>query len=626
MKFTRHVPATILPVAALSGCMLLIGCGEASPSPDAAPIDAAPADAAPTDAVDAGPSINPCQFLIDDEARPGHPFDVQRFEAEILPDLRSSCAEAACHLGPDSPNGYNVWLDEGSACATVESFNAFYAYTDFRIDPANSLILQNIDGRLEHPDVIADLDFQDQMRDFLEDAHTRYTGDTGPSDACAPAEIFDLDVFYGEIMPLLEGTVDYNDPEEGSVFTGCARAACHGNDRGPGTLHIDPAASPADNLDSFRCFVNQQNPAASQALLCPLNLPGCQARPHPGADIFFGLDDLNYQKLLAYILAAKNGAAPLDFAFFVRKLNPMFNDENAVMDGIIGLTCASPGCHAAVTGQRPDSGANFGILREATAPADLFLNYAEAVKFVYTPEAPQSSLLMYPTNEVANRSNAAATGLDHPGGQCFGIDAPEAIDLLEFVGGLRPDSQGFLRHFLVAGLFPATDVTDEVVAGGDEAVTPRIFERSGQPLQYNQGQWDLHSSASESIDFLQAFSVVDGEEHTALAAAYVLNTTTRDLRVVISVQSENDVMVFAGAAPGSIDQAIGRDGAGVSLTTSVPAFASSRELKRLLVKAHQRPGDATFGFTIQFSDDNGNLLTSATRELVFALGGEGGGL
>jgi hypothetical protein len=625
MKITRHASATTLPALALSGCMLLVGCGDPTPSPDAAPIDAAPADAAPIDAVDAAPSINPCQLPIDDEARPGHPFDVQRFEAEILPDLRSSCAGAACHLGPDSPTGYNVWLDEGSPCATVESFNAFYAHTDFRIDPANSLILRIFDGTLEHPGVIGDANLMDQLRGFIEDAHTRYTGDTGPSDACAPAAIFDVDVFYGEIMPLLEGTIDYNDPESGGVFTGCALAACHGNDRGPGTLHIDPAATPADNLDRFRCFVDQHNPAASQALLCPLNLPGCQTRPHPGADVFFGLDDLNYQKLLSYILAAKNGPAPLDFAFFARQINPMLDDEDAVMDGIIGLTCASAGCHRSLGGQSPDNGANLGIIPEATAPADLFLNYAEAVKFVYAPDGSQSSLLMYPTNEVANRTNAAATGLDHPGGQCFGIDEPEAIDLLQFAGGLRPDGQGFLHHFLVAGLFPATDVTD-AAPFDEDAIRPRIFERSGQSGLFNQGLWDVHSSGSENIDFLDAFQVDDAEELFAFGVAYVINTTVRDLDVVISVESVNDVVLRVGNEPDLVREVVGRDGAGATVTTRLPAFASSRQLTRIMVKVFQKIGDVGLGFTIQFSDDNGNLLTDATRELVFTLGGEGGGL
>jgi hypothetical protein len=735
MNLTRHVSATALPAAAcFFGCVLLLGCGEASPTPDAAPPDAAP-DATPIDApVDAGPSINPCQLVIDDEARPGHPFDMQRFEADILPELQNTCARAGCHLGGGG-SGYQVWFDDDSSCATVESFNSFYAHTDFKVQVANSPILRNINGSNEHPGPSNNSQIVAELRDFIQAAHVQYTGGAGPGDqtyffdassyattiqpaldaagcagagchnqvnragglglhatpaagspelaenfklvasyvalttgtpeattlyrysvnnhgdtllgtgdvtalaawidgalaqvdsagadiaACAPATSLDLGVFADEIIPLLAGRVDYNDLDSGRTSTGCARSECHGRDRGPGTFYIDPFRAPEANLDSFRCFVNQQNPATSQALLCPLNLPGCQKAPHPGADIFFGFDDLNYQKLLSYVLAAKNAASPLDFAFFARKINPMLDDENAVQDGQLGLTCASQGCHFVMS----NNGVNFGIIPGATSPEEVFLNYAEAVKFVYSPDAGQSSLLMYPTNEVANSNNAAATNQQHPGGQCFDVADQEALDIIEFAGGLRPDGQGFLHHFLVAGLLPATDVTDEPPFDED-SITPRIFERSGQSQQYNQGLWDMYSSASENIDLLQAFSVADAAGQLVLAVAYVINNTSNDLDTVITVESENDVMLLAGTAPDQVAQIIGRDGAGATLAVSLPAFESSRKLTRLVVKAYQKAGDPSFGFTIQFTDDNGNLLTNATRELVFTLGGEGGGL
>jgi hypothetical protein len=611
MIFTRYVSATVLPAAACFYGMLLLGCGEPTPTPDAAPPDAAP--------IDAGPSINPCQLLIDDEARPGHPFDVQRFEAEILPDLQATCARAGCHLG-DGGSGYRVWVDSDSSCATVESFNAFYARTDFAVEVDNSPILRTIDGTTEHPGSPIDPQLVAEIRGFIQDAHVQYTGEAGPG-GCAPATRFDLAVFEDEIMPYFEALVDYNDTDTGRSNVGCARSECHGRDRGPGTFHIDPSRTPAANLDSFRCFVNLQNPSASQALACPLNLSTCQAAPHPGADVFFGVDDLNYQKLFAFVLAAKNGDQPLDFAFFVRKINPMLNDENAVQDGLIGLTCASQGCHSAPS----DNGVNFDIIPEATTPQDLFINYVEAAKFVYAPNVTQSSLFMYPTNQVANPDNAAATNQQHPGGECFAVADQEALDVLEFAGGLRPDGQGFLHHFLVAGLFPAIDVTDEPVEN-ENLTTPRIFDRSGQSGQFNQGLWDLHSSAGENVDFLQAFSVADAEAQLAFAVAYVLNTTPNDLDIVITVRSENDVMLLAGTALDSFATTVGRDGADATLSVSLSPFESSQKLTRLMVKAYQQADEPGLGFSIQFTDDNGNLLTNATGELVFALGGEGGGL
>ncbi len=620
MNPTRPVSATVLPAAACFYGMLLLGCGEPTPSPDAAPPDA-PIDASIDAGIDAGPYINPCQILIDDEARPGHPFDVQRFEAEILPDLQASCGQAACHQGSSTATSYRVWGDSDSSCALLESFNSFYAHTDFKVQADNSPILRNIDGTLEHPGAPIDPELVDEIRAFIQEAHVQYTGDPGPG-GCAPAARFDLVVFEDEILPYLEGLVDYNDTDTGRTNLGCARSECHGSDRGPGTFHIDPSRAAAENLDSFRCFVDLQNPSASQALACALNLSTCQKAPHPrGGDIFFGVNDLNYQKVLAFILAAKNGDQPLDFAFFVRKINPMLDDENAVQDGLLGLTCASSGCHRASS----DNGVNFGIIPEATTPEDLLINYAEAAKFVHAPDATQSSLLMYPTNEVANRNNTAATGLDHPGGACFAVDDQQALDLMEFTGGLRPDGQGFLHHFLVAGLLPATDVTDEPVSD-ENLVTPRIFDRSGQSGQFNQGRWDLYSSASENVDFLQAFSAADAEGQLAFAVAYVLNTTPNDLDVVITVASENDVMLLTGTAQDSFATTVGLDGAGATLTVSLPAFESSQKLTRLMVKAYQQAGASGLGFSIQFTDDNGNLLTNATGELVFTLAGEGGGL
>jgi hypothetical protein len=45
---------------------------------------------------------------------------------------------------------------------------------------------------------------------------------------------------------------------------------------------------------------------------------------------------------------------------------------------------------------------------------------------------------------------------------------------------------------------------------------------------------------------------------------------------------------------------------------------------RILIKVLQRANDAQFAFTAQLKDQNGVLLTDATRELVFTLGLNGG--
>jgi hypothetical protein len=449
--------------------------------------------------------------------------------------------------------------------------------------------------------------------------------DGGSISTCAPEAKFNVGVFEDEIMPLLMGNRDYNDIDSGRTSTGCALSNCHGSDRGPGTFYLNPFRTPEENIDSLRCFIDLTNPSASQILLCPLNLNGCQERPHPGGDLFFGIDDLNYQKLLGFLYATENGTSPLDFAFFVRKIDPIFNDENAVHDGLLGLTCASASCHNAPNGGDPDNGSNFGIIPRARDPQDLFLNYISAANFTLFGDATQSSLFLYPTNEIANQNNPLATGFDHAAGECFAVNDPEARVILKFAGGIRPNAQGFLQDFLVAGLFAATDVTDEAPFEED-AIKPEIFDPSGQSSQFNQGQWDLFSAAGENIDFLQAFGVADAEETFAVAVAYVINTTPRDLDTVMTVQSENDVILRVGAEPDLVLAEIGRDGVGATITTRLLPFGQTKKSTRIMVKAFQKVGDVGLAFRMQFADDNGNLLTNATKELVFTLSPDNGGI
>ena len=129
---------------------------------------------------------------------------------------------------------------------------------------------------------------------------------SAPPAACADIDQFDLDVFANEIMPILTGDVDLNTP--GAVYTGCTREACHGLDRGPGTLFLDGTDTAANNLSRFVCFVDLDDPPASQILVCPLGDDGCTIDPHPGADLFSGVDDLNYQRLLSYVTDSASAA------------------------------------------------------------------------------------------------------------------------------------------------------------------------------------------------------------------------------------------------------------------------------------------------------------------------------
>jgi hypothetical protein len=552
-------------------------------------------------------------------------FNENDYATQIQPALDAAgCIVAGCHDKATATKGFGLHANPAVGSPEMaENFGDVVTYVALNATLASDTTLYDRSTD-NHAQKVLNAQGVAALEAWIKAALDEFDDD-GNISTCAPEAKFNVGVFDDEIMPLLEGAVDYNDIDSGRTSTGCARSECHGRNRGPGTFYLDPGRTPEENIDSFRCFIDLTNPSASQVLICPLNLSGCQKKPHPGGDIFFGVDDLNYQKLLGFIYATENGATPLDFAFFVRKINPLFNDENAVQDGLLGLTCASAGCHNAPNGRDPDNGSNFGIIAEATDQQDLFLNYISAANFTLFNDATQSSLFLYPTNEIANQNNPLATGFDHPGGECFAVNDPEALDILKFSGGIRPNAQGFLQDFLVAGLFPATDVTDDAPFDED-ALKPKIFERSGQSGQFNQGQWDLFSSVNENIDFLQAFVVADAEETFAIAIAYVINTTTRELDTVITVQSENDIVLRVGADPDVVQEAIGRDGVGATITTRLPAFGTTKTTTRIMVKAFQKVGDVGLDFTMQFADDNGNILTDATKELVFTLSPDNGGI
>ena len=57
---------------------------------------------------------------------------------------------------------------------------------------------------------------------------------------------------------------------------------------------------------------------------------------------------------------------------------------------------------------------------------------------------------------------------------------------------------------------------------------------------------------------------------------------------------------------------------------TLPPYATSRQVTRILVKVFQTTDDTAFGFEMKFSDENGNVMTGSMRELVFKLGPEGG--
>jgi len=120
------------------------------------------------------------------------------------------------------------------------------------------------------------------------------------SDGCAVMR--DFDTFVSEILPILRAEIDLNEPG-GEPNAGCTRSACHGNSS-PEGFNLDPADTPENNLERFACFVDLEHPELSQILLCATKDERCAIAPHPGPAPFAGPDDLNYQRILAYIQAS----------------------------------------------------------------------------------------------------------------------------------------------------------------------------------------------------------------------------------------------------------------------------------------------------------------------------------
>lgn len=555
-------------------------------------------------------------------------FDAAAYQAEIAPALTDAgCMSGACHHPDQAAGDFSLPPDPApDSDEMAASMAAVIKLIDFSTGqdgaPLARIYVRATDN---HGGVALAAADAEALLAWIKGGLP--PGDEPPPPGCSDSARFDLAVFRDELMPMLNGDIDFNDLDSGRNTTGCTRGPCHGQDRGPGSLFLSEEAPAEDNLRRFACFVDTVNPSASQILACPLGHPRCAYGDHPGDDIFSGVEDRNYQRLLSYLYSSALETSPLDFAYFVRRVNPIFNDRDSVYDGALGLSCASVGlCHGKpAPDQPPQNNSNFGIVPETTSEEALVLNFLAAASFSYFPDPTQSSLILYPTDEISNRAdNPFATGIHHPGGEDFAIDDPEAKTIIEWAGGLRPDAEGFVRSWLIAGDFGATDIGDEPIA--DEAtVEPRIFQRSGQSVQYNSGEWDGLFSDTAFIDLndpAQGFPRDAAKDRIAYAAVWIINADSKDLEVTLRVRSPNDVKLYAG------DQFnVGRDGAGTSLKVTLPSYGQSQTLTRVLVKVLQLTdgtGENRFGFDLAIEDKDGDPLTASSRQLVLKLGPEGG--
>ncbi len=361
-------------------------------------------------------------------APPGaSPFDYNVYQTQIQPIIDTTggvgCAGAGCH--GTGAGGLTLTANPTANSTEMEAnFTAVTSRMNLDDAPKSVFYLQATTAHAGGGSPVVTAQEAATILAWIQAAVVA-AGDSGDdANNCPPVDRFNAGVFRQEIMPLLTGELDLN-TGGAAGRTGCSAGLCHGMDRGPGTLNLDVNKSAEDNLKSFVCFVNLQTPSRSEVLACPLNQPGCRRYPHPGQAIFSGPADLNYQRILAYLYGSRIDQSPLDYAFFVRKINPIFNDPGAVEGGESGRSCSdTAACHGvSIAGQTPPNGSNFPIIPSAADDARLTFNFVSAASFVNFIDPNDSSLFLYPTNEIANTADhPLATGLPHPGGADFAVE------------------------------------------------------------------------------------------------------------------------------------------------------------------------------------------------------------
>jgi hypothetical protein len=539
-------------------------------------------------------------------------FDFAVFQSTIQPVFnQGGCAAAACHAV--GTGNFTLKPTPTAAADITANFAAISTRTNL-LDPSASIILHQattLHGSGRSTQVSADGAAKLLAWITAAKNNAPASGDA----SCAPVAKFNLGTFSSEVLPILNGSLDLNVGLGRGA--GCMSTQCHGGAvTGPGKLDLS-SPDPAVQLQSFACFVKLDAPTQSEALLCPTDQAGCRKR-HPGQEVFNGASDLNYQRILAFIYGS-GAVNPLDYAFFARRINTLFDDVNVVQAGATSQTCADTfACHGiSVAGQPPPNNSDFPIIANAGGDDDarLSVNFVAATQFVTFLNPTESSLFLYPTNEIANKNaHRFATGIDHPGGLDFAANSDEAKLILKWAAGLRPDGNGFLRDWLVLGDFSALTVADHPI--DETALNPKIFKIDGG--SFNLSAWDGFFSDSANIDLNTPFPKV-GATRIAYASAFLLNTLGNTQPIQMQVVTNNAIQIYLNGALVAQNDNSG----GASLITTLAGSGAGSKAK-VVIKLLQRANDAQFAFTAQLKDDQGTLLTDVVGGIVITLSDNGG--
>lgn len=556
---------------------------------------------------------------------PVSPFNASTFEKVIQPILDAAegkgCSAAACHGSAMGIAGFKLSAHPASGSAELkDDFASVTALCDLKAPDASRLLDRATTRHAGGGSAVVTADEGKTILAWIQEAKASSAGAVTPS-SCAPLTSFNQAVFKAAILPILTGDVDLNNAGGGGSTAGCARSTCHGSDPAK-PFSIKKTNTAQQNLESLACYVNLKDPALSDVITCPLNLPSCKHYPHPGQAVFGGASDANYQRVLSFLYASKTASTPLDFAFFVRKVQPLFND--VTLGGAPQRTCSSTSsCHGvnAVT-QAPANASNFPILANAKDKSGFAFNFWAAANFLDVVDATESDLFLFPTNEIANKAaHKLATGLPHPGGTDFAATSAPAEAILQWARGLHADAAGFQPNWLVAGDYAAQRVSESTPLGNEAQITPTLLDASNA-TQFNDGKWDAFFAPGTVIDLNVPFPRPSTTGRVAYAVSYLMNRTTSDIQARISVTSQNPVLLYVGPAGSAAE---GNGSGAVAAEVTLPAFSQSQKVTRLMVKVLQRAADTSFGFSVQLTDTNGSPLTQeAGGDVLVKLGPEGG--
>ncbi|WP_394850107.1 hypothetical protein LZC95_21945 [Pendulispora brunnea] len=575
-------------------------------------------------------------------------FDYPTFQTKIQPALDNAettgCTASACHGADEGAGGFKLY--KGPAAGSAEELANFTAMTDFsspdkKVDldtPNNSEVYKRANPATDkHGNGKSKKFSEESTGDLLQwiqaakaakDAQNQpptQPGDGGipQGNGCVDPSEFNLGTFQADILPILTGQKDYNVNDQVGNGNGCAGSTCHGQDK-PGALTIKKNASAADNLRSFACYVNKQNPVQSQIVVCPLGKNNCKKSPHPGSTVFRNPGDLNYQRIMSFLYATKTATTPLDFAFFSRQVAPIF--ENTQVTG--GRPCSdTTACHGVgEQTQAPPNGSHFPMITGAIDKARLGFSFNAASNFTSFLNARDSYLFLYPTNEIARNpavdqgASKFAKGVAHTGGKLIDPSSFEAQQILTWAQGLRLVGNGFNLNWLVAGDYAGTNnINQETPAGPEKTTNPAIFDKMGSNT-FQNGIWDGLFENRTFINFNERFPRAVAIDRAAFAVAYIVNLSGTDINARITVQSPNEIKVYVDQ-----DEKAVKDAQQDSTQTSAILTAPRADKKstRIMVKALQRQGGSNqFGFALNITDQNGNAIP--VEDIVIKLSPDGG--